>query len=120
MKLKTVEVYRIYNPKTNTVTYRRTLIAAARKLAWGMIWAKYESIAANNYIGRTDYRKPIGKECSCEYDRGGSLEGDGIIMAYDECELHDRDSGYYYKLHVKLTGYLFVMLRAAGQLENLP
>lgn len=94
MKIDRVEVYRVRNPKRNITYYFRTLKGALTKIAWWMIFNKYDEFQTINT------KTPTGYDCDC------SRHDNEYGAEWENCSLHDRYSGYYRILHTRLLSYL--------------
>ncbi len=107
IKIDRVETYRIRNG-ANTRSFYRTLRGAFGRIAWWMIFEKYT--ANPNVHHRADIIKPSRFECEC----GEDWQEDVYHHAgYEPCELHNRDWGYYKKLHDRLVEYLILYYESA-------
>jgi len=105
-----VEVYRVRytseqtwpHPSSDPLPRRKyktlfTLKGALEKAAWWIIWDRYGYWAD----GQDDQWAPSHlPECSC-YGIDNSYH-----LCWEDCELHDRDSGYFRRLHTRLVRWL--------------
>jgi len=74
----------------------RTKAAAAKKVAWNWILTKY----AANLSDLSSVKSAAGLECDCaEYD-------DEFMYKHEACEIHNRNNGYFKRLHKNAVEYI--------------
>lgn len=106
------EVYEVrYTERRSTPGYqhrgviRASLRGAASRLAWMMLFDKYDGEEAGRYIDGEFVRGAVaGMECDCGHAVGNPGNPDYWDPA--ECPLHDRQSGYFRRLHDRLTTFI--------------
>ena len=69
----------------------KTPRGAASKVAWGWIMTKYSGYNGKRLEGVTNV---MGLDCECYDDQG-------YAFIVDECPIHNRQNGYFKRLHCK-------------------
>ena len=93
--------------------WRGTVKGAAAHLAWRMIWDKYgDRYELSPELAYYDQSKlvrflPTRFLCACDYEL--ALYGDAPWQC---CPLHNRDTGYYRRLHDRLAAFIVSTIRA--------
>ena len=74
---------------------------ALSRLAWWLIFDKYEPLVPYGYDG---YAPEKNKKCECipTIDTYGEFDGRADWMG---CPIHDRNTGYYKRLHDRYVRY---------------
>ena len=91
--------------------------AAANKMAWGLILNKYTEIEPA--VKLEDVKRVGQYECDCppDHERGGY--GQIIQFRHEACQLHQRKTGYFARLHARLVSIILARYDAqARKAEN--
>lgn len=89
--IKRREAYQVGN------SLYRTPSAAAKKLAWSWIFQNYGGL--NEIPSLKDIKELHGAKCECSPED----DNESYIYPWSGCEIHDRQYGYFRKLHERTT-----------------
>jgi len=70
----------------------KTKETAAKKLAWSWIFTKYGGMKNTQHPSMEDIKELYGMVCEC-------WDGDEFNYPPDSCPIHDRQTGYFKRLH---------------------
>ncbi len=108
-KIQAVQAYRVGSQLYLTPK------AAAKKIAWSMIFTKYCN--QGDLVKIEDIKKVYRYTCDCAEDHERGDWGQVIGFKHECCQIHERKTGYFARLHARLVRILLAIYAApeAGQ-----
>lgn len=100
-RIQNVQAYRVGNQLYLTPK------AAAKKLAWSMIFTKYCN--RGDLVKIEDIKNAAGYECDCPNDHERGDYGQIVQFKHEACQLHNRHNGYFKRLHARLVRVLLAI-----------
>ena len=101
MKIDKTEVYSVRQYPSDKPRYYRTLPGAMSRIAWWLIFSKYYT--EYDGIVNQDIIEHLPPHYACECGKHGSPHEE---PEHTLCPIHDRETGYFKRLHDRLTSFL--------------
>lgn len=105
-RIEPVERYRVFYRYRGKRRYAdfNTPIKAVERAAWWMIYDKYGAEFDDDAPKR--FIAPAWMACECADDHPRDSWGQQAGFDWYDCRVHDRDNGYFRRLHDRLVRYI--------------